>query len=91
MHISLRSTNQIPWHTHSPAYLESTLTLIGKVLQQPSASEVLHQIRDVTKDIQTIQRDVTAVKSSIGLGTTPLNAADFSGVKTARTLLPKFK
>ena len=77
-------TNQIPWHIVQ-AYLESTLALIGKVLQQPSVGEVLHHIQDAAKDIQTIQRDVTAVKSSIGLGTTPLNAGNFSGVKNART------
>ena len=76
-------TNQIPWHIVQ-TYLESTLALIGKVLQQPSVGEVLHHIRDAAKDIQTIQRDVTAVKSSIGLGTTPLNSANFSGVRTAR-------
>jgi hypothetical protein len=46
---------------------------------------VLHHIQDAAKDIQTIQRDITAVKSSIGLGTTSLHAANFSGVKTART------
>jgi hypothetical protein len=77
-------TNQIPWHIVQ-AYIESTLALIGKVLQQPSVGEVLHHIQDAAKDIQTIQRDITAVKSSIGLGTTPLNEANFSGVKTART------
>jgi len=76
--------NQIPWNIVQP-YLESTLALIGKVLQQPSVGEVLHHIRDAAKDIQTIQRDVTAVKSSIGLGTTSLNTANFSGVKTTRT------
>lgn len=77
-------TNQIPWHVVQ-AYVESTLALIGKVLQQPSVGEVLHHIQDAAKDIQTIQRDVTAVKSSIGLGTTPLNSTNFSGVKTAQT------
>jgi len=55
------------------------------VLQQPSVGEVLHHIQDAAKDIQTIQRDITAVKSSIGLGTIPVNAANFSGVKNART------
>ena len=77
-------TNQIPWRIVQ-AYIESTLALIGKVLQQPSVGEVLHHIQDAAKDIQTIQRDVTAVKSSIGLGTIPLNVANFSGVRTART------
>lgn len=76
--------NQIPWQIIQP-YIESTLALTGKVLQQPSVGEVLHQIQDAAKGIQTIQRVITAVKSSIGLGTTPLNAANFSGIKTART------
>ncbi|KIW95026.1 uncharacterized protein Z519_03607 [Cladophialophora bantiana CBS 173.52] len=74
-------TNQIPWHIVQ-SYTESTLALIGKVLQQPSVGEVLHHIQDAAKDIQAIQRDVTAVKSSIGLGTTSLNSAKGS------TLLP---
>ena len=76
--------NQIPWNIVQP-YLESTLTLIGKVLQQPSVGEVLHHIQDAAKDIQPIQRDITVVKGSIGLGTTALHAANFSGVKAART------
>jgi hypothetical protein len=77
-------TNQIPWNTVQP-YILSTLALIGKVLAQPSVGEVLHQIRDAAKDIQIIQRDMTAVKGSIGLGTTPLNLANFSGVRAAKT------
>ncbi|KIW09775.1 hypothetical protein PV08_11875 [Exophiala spinifera] len=74
-------TNQIPWHIVQ-AYLESTLALIGKVLQRPSVGEVFHHIQDAANDIQTIRRDVTAAKSSIGLSTTPLNASYFSGVRT---------
>ncbi len=77
-------TNQIPWSTVQP-YILSTLALIGTVLAQPSVGEVLHQIRDAAKDIQIIQRDITAVKGSIGLGTTPLNPANFSGVRAAKT------
>ena len=72
--------NQIPWNVVQP-YLASTIALIGKVLQQPSVGEVLHRIQDAAKDIQTIQRDISTVKGSIGLGTTPLNTANFSGIK----------
>ena len=72
--------NQIPW-TVVQSYLASTVALIGKVLQQPSVGEVLHRIQDAAKDIQTIQRDITKVKDSIALGTTPLNTTSFSGVK----------
>ena len=72
--------NQIPW-TVVQSYLASTVALIGKVLQQPSVGEVLHRIQDAAKDIQTIQRDITNVKDSIALGTTPLNTTNFSGVK----------
>src|SRR6201996_1329517 len=72
--------NQIPW-TVVQAYLASTIALIGKVLQQPSVGEVLHRIQDAAKDIQTILRDISTVKGSIGLGTTPLNTTNFSGIK----------
>ena len=74
--------NQIPWNIVQP-YLASTLALIGKVLQQSSVGEVLHQIQGAAKDIQTIQRDLTIVKGSVGLTTTPPNAANISGVKAS--------
>lgn len=48
-------------------------------------SEVLQQIQDATKGIQTIQRDITIVKGSVGVSTTPLKAANFSGVKVVAT------
>ena len=46
-------TNQIPWNIVQP-YLASTIALIGKVLQQPSMSEILQQIQDTAKGIQNI-------------------------------------
>ncbi|KAF2186072.1 hypothetical protein K469DRAFT_437679, partial [Zopfia rhizophila CBS 207.26] len=70
--------NQVLWNIVQP-YIASTLTLIGKVLQQPAMSEILHQIQDAAKCTQSIQRDITVIKSSVGLSTTPLNAANFSG------------
>lgn len=69
--------NQVPWNIVQP-YIASTITLIGKVLRQPAMSEILHHIQDAAKCTQNIQRDITVIKSSVGLSTTPLNAANFS-------------
>jgi hypothetical protein len=69
--------NQIPWNIVQP-YIASTIALIGKVLQQPAMSVILQQIQDAAKCTQNIQRDITVIKSSVGLSTTPLNAANFS-------------
>lgn len=74
--------NQIPWKIVQP-YLASTLALISKVLQQPSLNEVLQQIQGTAKDIQTIQKDITVVKTSVGLSTAPINAANFNGGRAA--------
>ncbi|KIW36205.1 uncharacterized protein PV06_11502 [Exophiala oligosperma] len=74
--------NQIPWNVVQP-YIASTVALIRKVLQQPSMSAVLQQIQDAAKGIEVIRRDITVVKGSVGLGTTPLNIANFTGGKTA--------
>lgn len=74
--------NQVPWNIVQP-YLESTIALIGKVLRQPALGEVLHQVRDTAKCTQNIQKDVTVIKNSVGLSTTPLNASNFGGGKTA--------
>jgi hypothetical protein len=74
--------NQIPWNVIQP-YIASTVALISKVLQQPSMSEVLQQIQDAAKGIEVIRRDITVVKGSVGLGTTPLNIANFTGGKAA--------
>jgi hypothetical protein len=46
-------------------------------------SEVPQQIQDATKVIEVIRRDVIVVKGSVGLGTTPLNVANFTGGKAA--------
>ncbi|KAL6240267.1 hypothetical protein RBB50_012833, partial [Rhinocladiella similis] len=74
--------NQIPWNVVQP-YIASTVALISKVLQQPSMSAVFQQIQDAAKGIEVIRRDITVVKGSVGLGTTPLNVANFTGGKAA--------
>ena len=76
--------NQLPWNVVQP-YIASTIALIGKILQQPAMSEVLQQIQDTAKGIQNIQRDITIVKSSVGVSTNPLSAANFSGGRAAAT------
>jgi hypothetical protein len=53
------------------------------VLQQPSMGELLRQIQDAAKGIQTIQMDIVVVKSSVGVDTTSPNVANFSGYRTA--------
>ena len=78
-------TNQIPWNIVQP-YITSTIALISKVLQQPSMNEVLQQIQDAAKGIEIIRRDITVVKGSVGLGTTPLNVANFTGGKAVTPL-----
>ena len=70
--------NQVPWNIVQP-YVESTLGLIGKVLRQPALREVLQQVQDAAKCTQNIQKDVAIIKNSVGLSTTPPNAANFSG------------
>lgn len=70
--------NQVPWNVIQ-SYLESTASLIGKVLRQPAISELLQQVQAAAKCTQTIQRDVSIIKNSVGLGTAPANAANFSG------------
>jgi hypothetical protein len=70
--------NQVPWNIVQ-SYITSTITLIGKVLQQPAMSEILHHIQDAAKCTQNIQRDITVIKNSVGLSTTPLNVANFGG------------
>ena len=69
---------QVPWNIVQQ-YLSSTVALIGKVLRQPALSEVLQQIQDAAKCTQNIQRDITVIRSSVGLSTAPLNATNFSG------------
>ncbi|KAH8753295.1 hypothetical protein F5883DRAFT_432554, partial [Diaporthe sp. PMI_573] len=74
--------NQVPWHIVQP-YLESTIALIGKVLRQPGVGEILQHVRDAARCTQNIQKDVTIIKNSVGLSTTPLNSANFSGGKAS--------
>jgi hypothetical protein len=74
--------NQVPWNIVQQ-YVTSTIALIGKVLRQPSMSEILQQVQDAAKCTQTIQKDVTIIKNSVGLSTTPLHASNFSGRQTA--------
>src|SRR5436305_8932711 len=66
--------NQVPWNIVQ-SYIASTIVLIGKVLQQPAMSEILHHIQDTARCTQNIQRDITIIKSSVGLSTTPMSAA----------------
>ena len=72
--------NQVPWTTVQ-SYLTSTVALIGKVLRQPAMSDILQHIQDATKCTQNIQRDITVIKSSVGLSTAPLNASNFNGAR----------
>ena len=41
-------------------------------------SDVLQHFQDATRCTQNIQRDITVIKSSVGLYTPPLNASNFS-------------
>lgn len=70
--------NQVPWNIVQP-YLASTLALIGKVLRQPAMGEILQHVQDAVKCTQNIQKDITVIKNSVGLSTTPVNQANFSG------------
>ena len=70
--------NQVPWNIVQ-TYLDSTIVLIGKVLRQPALREVLQQVKDAAKCTQSIQHDVTIIKNSVGLSTTPTHAANFGG------------
>ncbi|KMU89939.1 hypothetical protein CIHG_07622 [Coccidioides immitis H538.4] len=76
--------NQIPWNIVQK-YLESTIALAGKVLQQPALSEILHHAQDAAKCTQIIQKDVSIIKNSVGFGTAPLNTTNFSGGRAATT------
>jgi hypothetical protein len=76
--------NQVPWNIVQ-AYITSTVTLIGKVLQQPALSEILQYIQDTAKCTQNIQRDITVIKCSTGLSTNPPNTTNFSGGRPPST------
>ncbi|KAM3518999.1 hypothetical protein MY4038_009915 [Beauveria bassiana] len=72
--------NQVPWNIVQQ-YLESTISLVGKVLRQPALREILQQVKDAAKCTQNIQSDVTIIKNSVGLGTSPPSASNFSGAR----------
>lgn len=48
-------------------------------------SEILHHIQDAARCAQNIQRDITVIKTSVGLGTIPLNISNFSGGRATAT------
>ena len=73
--------NQVPWSIIQP-YLTSTIALVGKVLRQPAMSEILQQIQDAARCTQSIQRDVTIIKTNVGLSNSAINASNFTGLKT---------
>jgi hypothetical protein len=54
--------NQVPWQIVQ-LYIASTIALVGKVLQQPAMSEILHHIQDAAKNTQNIQRDILVFKT----------------------------
>jgi hypothetical protein len=70
--------NQVPWNIVQQ-YVASTVALIGKVLRQPAIDDILQHVQDAAKCTQNIQKDITIIKNSVGLSTTPINAANFSG------------
>jgi hypothetical protein len=74
--------NQVPWNIVQQ-YVSSTVTLIGKVLRQPAIGDILQHVQDAAKCTQNIQKDITIIKNSVGLSTTPINAANFSGGRVA--------
>ncbi|KAI3054448.1 hypothetical protein CBS147353_11437 [Aspergillus niger] len=64
-------------------YVASTVALIGKVLRQPAIGDILQHVQDAAKCTQNIQKDITVIKNSVGLSTTPINAVNFSGRRAA--------
>ncbi|KAL3952772.1 hypothetical protein ACCO45_012715 [Purpureocillium lilacinum] len=82
--------NQVPWNIVQP-YLASTLALIGKVLRQPAMGEILGQVWDAARCTQNIQEDVSLIKNSVGLSTTPLNRANFITAYKDRVVTVKLK
>ena len=73
--------NQVPWSIIQ-LYLTSIIALVGKVLRQPAMSEILQQIQDAARCTQSIQRDVTIIKTNVGLSNSAINASYFTGLKT---------
>ncbi|KAL2371803.1 hypothetical protein RJZ57_003748 [Blastomyces gilchristii] len=69
--------NQVSWNIVQK-YLKFTIALVGKVLQQPPMSDILHHVQNAVKYMQNIQRDISIIKNSVGLSATPPNATNFS-------------
>ncbi|KAK2005325.1 hypothetical protein LZ32DRAFT_674608, partial [Colletotrichum eremochloae] len=76
--------NQVPWNVVHQ-YVTSTIALIGKVLRQPAMGEILQHVQDAARCTQNMQRDIMIIKNSVGLCTTPIGAANFSGNRKAAT------
>ncbi|KAF3484323.1 uncharacterized protein GIQ15_03647 [Arthroderma uncinatum] len=74
--------DQVPWNIVQK-YITSTIALVGKVLQQPAISDILHHIQDTTRCTQNIQRDVSIIKNSVGLNTAPPSATNLTGGRAA--------
>jgi hypothetical protein len=74
--------NQVPWNIVQQ-YVSSTVALIGKVLRQPAIGDVLQHVQNAAKCTLNIQKDITIIKKYVGLSTTPINAANFSGGRAA--------
>jgi hypothetical protein len=74
--------NQVPWKIVQQ-YMASTVALISKVLRQPAIGDILQHVQDAVKCTQNIQKDITIIKNSVGLSTTPINTANFSGGRAA--------
>ncbi|OWT43401.1 hypothetical protein VFPPC_18544 [Pochonia chlamydosporia 170] len=45
--------------------------------------DILQQVQDAAKCTQNMQKDITIIKNSVGLSTTPLNTANFTGGRNA--------
>jgi hypothetical protein len=45
--------------------------------------DILQQVQDAAKCTQSMQKDITIIKNSVGLSTTPINKANFTGGRSA--------
>ena len=70
--------NQVPWNIVQQ-YVASTVALIGKVLSQPAIGDILQHVQDAAKCTQSIQKDLTIIKNSVVLSTTPRHTTNFTG------------
>lgn len=76
--------NQVSWNIVQQ-YITSTIALAGKVLRQPSMSDILHHVQDAVKCTQNIQRDVSIIKSFVSLSIIPPNAVNYNEDRAAAT------